>query len=152
MRSFRLCIRLETTKAGTHLVVAELQQDVDVGAVLKHVLKVYDVHVLQRAVDLDLTQELGALPALGERLLRDDFRRPDLLGLEVRADVALGEAALSQVLSSLVLLYLRGLSPDVGDLLLEDQLLLRFRAPAVVGVVLLVLAHYILPILIFKCR
>lgn len=61
--------------------------------------------MVQRPVDLDLGQQLGALPTLLQLVLGDDFCGGDLLGLHIGALVALGEAALSQELAPRVALY-----------------------------------------------
>lgn len=61
------------------LVLAQLQEDVDVLRVLKEVLEAYDVVLVKRAVNFDLTHELLLGTSLGQSGLHDDFGGRDTL-------------------------------------------------------------------------
>ena len=81
------------------LVAAELEQNVDVLGILKHMFEVHNIGVVQRSVDLDLRKQLGPLPALLKGYLGDDLCRKDLLGLQIGALVALGETSFPEELA-----------------------------------------------------
>lgn len=103
------------------LILAKLEQDVDVLGVLEEVLEPHDVVVVETAVDLDLGHQLLLRAGLGQGGLRDDLGGRDSLRLEVCELVALGEAALSQKLPAKVLLD-ADVAIELDDLLLNDDL------------------------------
>lgn len=55
------------------LVDAQLEQDVNIVMVLEEVLEPHDVLMLQRPMDLDLREQLGPGPALGQGGLGDQL-------------------------------------------------------------------------------
>ena len=61
------------------LVLAQLQEDVDVLCVFKEVLEAYDVVLVKRAVNLNLTHKLLLGTSLGQSGLHDDFGGRDTL-------------------------------------------------------------------------
>lgn len=63
------------------LVLAELEQNVDVLCILEEMLEADDVVVMETAVDLDLTHELLLCARLSEGSLRDDLGGRDSLSL-----------------------------------------------------------------------
>ena len=81
------------------LVLAELQQNVHVFAVLEEVLKVAHVLMLNTAVDLDLTHELLLGATLCEGRLLDDFGSVHEHRLGIDELEAFGEAALAEELA-----------------------------------------------------
>lgn len=103
------------------LVLAKLQEDVDVFSVLKEVLEPDDVIVMEAAVDLNLTHELLLSSRLGQRGLSDDFSGRDSLGLKVSELVALGETSFSEELAPQVL-FDADVAVEFDDLLLDDDL------------------------------
>lgn len=74
-----LSLSLDVVVQG--VVLAELKQDVDVGSVLKDVLKVYDIYMLECTVNLNFAQKLGTLSTLRQSLLRYNFSSSNFLGL-----------------------------------------------------------------------
>lgn len=68
------------------LVGTDLQQDVDVLVVLKHMLELHDVVVTQRLVDLDLCNQLSPLISTF-CLARERFR--ELLAMILAAEIFL---------------------------------------------------------------
>ena len=85
------------------LVVAELEQNVDVLGVLEEVVELGDVLVLHRSVDLDFTHQLLLGPAALERGLLDYFCRRHVVVVALHELVALREASLAQEFSLHVL-------------------------------------------------
>ena len=81
------------------MVLAELEQDVHIFAVLKEVLKVAHIRMLDTPVDLDLTHELLLGATLGQRRLLDDFRCVHKHRLRIHELETFGEAALAQEFS-----------------------------------------------------
>lgn len=88
------------SQTGTHFSTAVFQQDVDVLLVLEMVIKVHDVFVVQRSVQLDFSVDLreGGERQRGEGVFvnRDFFRESDRAGgarsTHLLALVRLGDA------------------------------------------------------------
>lgn len=77
------------------LVLAELEQDVHILAVLEEVEELGDVGMLDRPVNFDLTHQLLLCSTPLQRGLLDDFGCTDCLRVHLNELVALGESALS---------------------------------------------------------
>ena len=110
-----------TQKLVERLVLAELEQDVDVLGVLEEVLEADDVVLVQRAMNLDLGHELLLGSGLRQCALHDDFGGADSLVLQIGELEAAGEATLAEELALEVLLD-ADLAVVFDDFLFDDGL------------------------------
>ena len=78
------------------LILAKLQEDVNVVTVLKKMHKLGDIRVLDRSMNLDLTHELLLSPAPLQRGLLYDLGSRNLLGLALHELIALGETTFTK--------------------------------------------------------
>lgn len=62
-------------KLVKRLVLAQLEQDIDILSILEEVLKADDVVLVERPVDLDLGHQLLLRPSLRQRRFHDYFSR-----------------------------------------------------------------------------
>ena len=81
------------------LILAQLEQDVDILCVFKEMLKETNMRMLDSSMNLDLTHQLLFCSALGQTGLLNDLGCMDELGLSVDEFVAFGEASLAKVLA-----------------------------------------------------
>jgi hypothetical protein len=82
------------------LILAELQQYIDIFSVLEEMLEPHDVVLVQATMDLDLGHELLLGAWLGEWGLRDHLGSWNSLSFQVRELVALSETTLSKEFAS----------------------------------------------------
>ena len=78
------------------LVLAELQENVDILAVLKKVLKVAHISMFDAAVDFDLTHQFLLGPALRQAGLLDHLSRMHKARIGIYELIAFGETTLAQ--------------------------------------------------------
>ena len=81
------------------LVLAQLEQDVHVLAVLKKVLKVAHIAMLDAPVDLDLAHKLLFGATLSQARLLNHFRRMHKTGVGINEFVAFCESTLAEELA-----------------------------------------------------
>lgn len=86
------------------LILAELEEDVNILGVLEEVLETYDVVLMKRAMNLDLGHELLLGASLGECAFHDDLSGTDPFIFKVSELEAASETSLSEELALQVLL------------------------------------------------
>ena len=78
------------------LVLAELQENVDILAVLKKVLKVAHISMFDATMDFDLTHQFLLGPALRQARLLDHLRSMHKTRIRIYELIAFGKTALAQ--------------------------------------------------------
>ena len=117
------------------LVLAQLQEDVDVLGVLEEVLEADDVVLVQGSVNLDLTHQLLLGSSLGQSGLHNDFGGRDTLVFEVGELETAGETTFTEELALEVLL-------DADFAVVLDDFLFDDRLGTVHALFLLVMLHF----------
>ena len=104
---FYLVEPLSSSKKLIHaLVVTELKEDVDILLVFEEVLELYNVLVLDRSVDLDLTHELLLCSTLCQRCLNNHLCSADYAVFLVGEFIAPGKTSFAQELALEILPHL----------------------------------------------